>query len=219
MRALAADLPDIKKVYLGAGILEKWHPKQWSDYVGDEEAGRLVREYLADFPARQAQGEGILFWGPNGVGKTLLMNLLLKDLLHQRVRVQVVSFSTVVREFTRNWRGEGNWNRLLKAQVLGIEELDKSFKASAVSLDLVQSALDALLRYRVQRLRPTIATTNLDPGHFEQAFGKSIASLFQEIGKVVHVDGADYRTQIFNEQHPQSAAERPTAGVGKVGLF
>ena len=81
--------------------------------------------------------------------------------------------------------------------------------AQIEALDLVQSALDALLRYRVQRMKPTFGTTNLDPGEFSGVFGKSITSLFKEAMQSVHVPGDDFRDGVFDERHPTS--NRPTA--------
>lgn len=179
---------------LRSGILELWHDKELKDFEGDTKAHELVLKWLEEYPNNS---KGLLLYGDNGVGKTYLMATLLKSLLLERhVPVLLRSFPTLVGQYTKNWRGEGEFPKYMNKNVFGLEELGKEFGGSDKSKELATSALDYFLRYRVQRKLPTIATTNLYPADIVEVYGKSMSSLFKEAFVLVHVDGKDFRSTL-----------------------
>ncbi len=193
-----------KSMMLKSGILEKWHDKTFKNFEGDKEALAEVEEYIQGYKKYRSEGVGGLLYGSNGTGKTYLLNCLFKELLFwNREEVYIVSFPTIISNYTKNWRGEGNWSDIINVPMLGIEEIGKEFSASGVSKELVVAALDALLRYRVQRMKPTWFTTNLMPPEIIQVYGKSLSSLFKESSKIIEVKGDDYRNKLAGEINPK----------------
>jgi DNA replication protein DnaC len=201
----------LSKIYLGAGVLEKWHSKTLDGFEGDPQAKKQVEEYITNIQHNYDNGIGGFLYGTNGTGKTYLLNMVFKYLVDNRVKgARIMSFPTIVGNYTKNWRQEGDWKKIINAPFLGIEEIGKEFSASGVSKELVQAALDALLRYRVQRMRPTWITTNLDPSEILENYGKSLSSLFKECMVLIPVNGDDYRDKLLKDHNPQI-----TTGGGK----
>lgn len=194
------DNHSLDRLLVQRGIFEKWHHKTFEEFKGDKEALKLVRDYLDKYSENKKNGLGGFLWGQNGGGKTYLLNTLLKTLFIERKKeVSLISFQSIIANYTKNWKGEGDWAKLQSVEVLAIEELGKEFRASSISQDLVVAATDALLRYRVQRLKPTWITTNLKPAELYDIYGPSISSLMKESMILIEVKGEDYRNNIHKE--------------------
>ena len=68
---------DYTGVYLSRGIWELWHNKTWDDYIH-----KFYKDTVQKFVADE-ETKNILLYGDNGMGKSMLMNLAMKDLLHK----------------------------------------------------------------------------------------------------------------------------------------
>lgn len=182
-----------KALYNKHGIWELWHDKEWPDLEDD-----FYRTTVKGFSDREAK-ENILLYGVNGSGKTMAMNLAMKDLLHKGKEVYVIDFRNLVKEYIKSWRDEGIMGMLMKVDYLAIDDLGKEFNSGEVSKELAITTLDYVLRYRVQRERPTWMTFNLMLGDIEPAYNKHIASLIKRSSISVAFEGADYGEGLFRK--------------------
>lgn len=172
--------------YLDRGIWELWHDKTWDDYVHKKyrkEVQKLV-ETESD--------NNVLLYGANGLGKSMLLNLAMKDFLHSGKEVYVIDFRNLVKEYAKSWRGEGKLNRLLKVDYLGIDDLGKEFDASGMSKDLAITTIDYVFRYRFQRKKPTWVTFNMPLASVKENYNEDIASLFKRNTTAIAFKGDDY---------------------------
>lgn len=179
--------------YLSRGILNLWHDKTFDDFKGDVKIVDYLKEYIEKAKVEQ-QSEGLNFYGEYGAGKSLLMNITLKELLVHST-VLCVSYPMLVSNYTKNWRGEGVLDSIMSVGYLGIDDIGKGFQSTEVSKDLNIAALDYVLRYRVQQKKATFVTTNITPSNIKKEYGEGIASLFKEACTIIEVVNTDYRNK------------------------
>lgn len=166
----------LKKMYLRSGIFEKWHTKKLENYTG---SSKVIKDYLKEY-VDEDRREGLVFRGINGIGKTMLMNVILMDKIAKGYKVHVVPYWLLVNEYIKSWRGESNYNTMLKCDYLGINDFGKSFEATENSKELAKSAIEFLVDYRIQRDKPILLTTNLKIVQFREVYGDDIASKLNE---------------------------------------
>lgn len=186
---------------LSYGILLKWHNKTWNDFTNDAESKKRVLTYLKKAAQARKEGVGMFLYGANGTGKTLLLNLLLRELLTQKFTVRVYSLSTLITKFTAGWydpKEKRDFQHLLQSvDFLGIEEIGKEFKAGANELGLM--VLDNIIRFRLQMNRPIICTSNTSPKEIKTVYTEDIASMLREMCLPLNVQGVDMREEIGAE--------------------
>jgi len=128
----------------------------------------------------------------HNTGKTMLANLILKDLVREGHDCYFTTFSGAIEQFTSTWGDRDEKARFAKrfmlSRVLCLDDLGKEFRNR-----LSSSTFDHILRTRVFELRPTILTTNLHPTEISVGYGASILSLLAEQSVHVHFTGGDYR--------------------------
>lgn len=183
-----------RQVYIMRGIWELWHEKTWDDYIHEnykKEIKKLVKQEVQ---------ENVILNGNNGMGKTMLMNLAMKDFLHMGYDVYVLDFREFVKQYTLSWRGAGNWEALMNCDYLAIDDIGKEFKGSSdVSRDLAITALDVALRHRFQRKLSTWITSNLMLSEIKEIYGEHISSLMKRSSVSIAFEGEDYGDRLFKK--------------------
>jgi DNA replication protein DnaC len=180
---------------LSYGILQKWHDSTWDDFTNDPEAKKRLKGYLAKIREARKDGVGLYLYGANGTGKTLALNLLMKDLLAMKYSVRIYSLSTLITKFTAGWY-DANEKKAFQALLqsvdfLGIEEIGKEFKAGANELGVM--VLDHVIRYRLQMLLPVFATSNTSPKEIKSVYTEDLASMLREACMPLNIQGVDMR--------------------------
>lgn len=184
---------DYSKVYSSRGIWELWHDKTWDDFV-EPFYKNAVKKFVKDEIKRN-----VLLYGSNGAGKSMLMNLAMKDLMHKGYDVRVIDFRHLVKEYTKSWRNEGKLPVLMMADYLAIDDLGKEFSSSGVSKELAVTTIDYVLRYRFQRKKSTWLTFNMMLGEIETAYNVDIASLLKRSSVALAFDEEDFGDRMFKK--------------------
>lgn len=182
-----------KEAYLKRGIWELWHDKNWDDYIYP-----FYRDKVKKFVYDEVQ-ENILLYGDNGMGKSMLMNLAMKDLLHKEYEVYVIDFRHLVKEYTKSWRDEGKLGKIMMSDYLAIDDLGKEFSSGDVSKELAITALDYVLRYRFQRKKSTWMTFNMKLSEIEETYNGHISSLLKRSSIALAFEGEDYGDKLFKK--------------------
>ena len=181
-----------------AGILELWWDKDLETFQGDKKALKTVQEYLASLEDQIKNGRGLFLVGANGVGKTYLTTEVLKEAIRQGYTVQFASLGGLVEMFTAGWHSETqkrNFQRKIRnVQMLAIDDIGKEYRGGS---GMSESVFDNLIRYRVQRKKTTLLSSNIAPKDLKGIYGDSVASLLNECVKIVKVEGEDFRRKLW----------------------
>ena len=180
------------------GIPRKFHDISIKDFVaynsGLEELKEFVKNYVKDIATRERNSyrEGILLYGSNGVGKTMLASIILKQAYKYRWTSQRTTFIKYVDSYTSSWDRDSEpdnfWMLCKEAQYLVLEEVGKEIDSK-----ITKPILEDLLRYREEKGLVTIICTNLTPKDLEELYGASIMSLIKGNMTPVKITGKDRR--------------------------
>lgn len=125
----------------------------------DQKNIRYARRYVECFEEMRKSGQGLLFWGNIGTGKTFLAGCIANALLEQRVPVLMTSFPKILNALGGLYSDERNtylqsFNqyKLLIIDDLGIE------RESQYTLETVYTVIDE----RYKSGFPFIITTNIE---------------------------------------------------------
>ncbi|WP_267716701.1 ATP-binding protein [Streptomyces sp. CoH17] len=182
------------KHYLNAGIPSAYQRLSWSDYdpKSDQQALQLVKGYLSKPEQFVRGGVGLVFLGEFGTGKTMLMELLLKELLKRGYSVYSTTFVRLIEMHTAGWKSSEEKifyeRKAVKSEVLYLDDPGKELETK-----LATPVLDAILRERTQFSRPTFMSSNFREEEIEERYGPAVASLVSESSIVHNVTGTDYR--------------------------
>lgn len=185
--------------YAYAGIGLTYQRLGWDDLEVSENQLAAVRDYVDNIDAYVASGMGLFLSGSVGSGKTLIANLILKDLVRRNYDCYAATFAQTVEHFTSTWGDSDEKkrfaNRFVRSRVLCLDDLGKEFRASN---GLSPTTFDYILRTRVFEGRPTILTTNLTAAEVKTGYGAAVLSLLVEKSIEVPLSGADFRVKALS---------------------
>lgn len=200
----------LHRFLLNSGIGLNYQRLGWLDALSVEKgACDAVAEYVQSAPAYTSAGIGMILWGTNGNGKTLMATLLLKGMLAAGYDGYFTTFGDMLNMFASGWRDpeEQRWflRRVKNAGVLVVDDVGKEGKRGS---ELPRSTFDEVIRHRVASARPTILTTNFDPADVAQSYGHSVMSLLRGSSLSHEFVGDDYRVEYRNSLVEDAKAGR-----------
>lgn len=152
----------------------------------------FVRDYIRDIDYNVRDGRGIFFCGSNGVGKSMLSCIILKEAYRHRYSCRRVTFELYKDAYAAAWDREqidrDSYDTYLGAEFLVLEEVGKEIDSK-----IGKPILEELLRYREEHSLPTIICTNMSPEDFRGYYGNSIASLVNGNFTVIMISARDRR--------------------------
>lgn len=163
-----------------------------------EELVKYVTTYLNHIPYVFKHNKGLFLQGSNGVGKSVIASLIIKEAYRHRYSARRCTFMEYLNEYTRMWNCKDKeqreeleglfYNNYKAVEFLALEEIGKE-----LDTQLSVIALEDLLRYREEKGLPTIICTNLLPKTIKEHYGNSIVSLIKGNTKRFKVVGTDLR--------------------------
>lgn len=175
------------------------------DFGSDARAELIayVAEYVKHIDERFQDNVGLLLMGSNGVGKTLIASIILKEAYRARYVCKRITFSDYINMYTRMWdkfasdeEKEQFYYYVKGAEFLVLEEIGKEFSKP----ELAVTVLEELLRYREEKGFPTIICTNLSTTALLERYGMSVFSLMKGNMKPVTIVGKDLRKEKFDDR-------------------
>lgn len=116
----------------------------------------IAKKYVENFDEMLKNGQGLLFWGDVGTGKSYTAAAIANELLNRQVSVIMTSFIKILKETEGFGENDDYIDRLNKAKLLIIDDLGAE-RSTAYSMEKVYDIIDS--RYRSGK--PIILTTNL----------------------------------------------------------
>lgn len=167
-----------------------------------KEVKEFVTDYISDIDSNFDDNKGLFLCGSNGVGKTMLSCIILKEAYRHRYSSRRTTFVEYMDKYTKVWSArsvdekeqfEDELYTYYKAvEFLVLEELGKEIdnKASA-------PVLEDLLRYREDNGLVTIFCTNLNPEMISERYGESCMSLLKGNTVPLTIESKDRRKTAF----------------------
>lgn len=194
----------LSRFLLHCGIEYKYQRFDWSDIAVTMPAE--INDYLSNARQIIGAGLGLVLYGSEGTGKTLLAILLLKTLIARGHHGYFTTYSNMIQRFNegRFDKEERQWflRRVTHTSVLVIDDIGREQKRKTLekdkgTVDSLQATAEFLfedvVRHRVGMATPTFITSNLALGDIASKYGSNVMSLLAEQAIPVELTGMDWR--------------------------
>ena len=173
--------------------------KNFQKRVGVEKAFNIALDFAKNFKQKQETGEGILFYGGSGNGKTHLAVAIVREVVRQGYSAifQPAAELQYRLNATYNDSGESEaeiMNGLVESDLTVIDDLGKG-KWS----EKVEERIYVILDGRYRELRPTVITTNLKLSDLEGYVGNAVFDRLKEMCVFVLNSAKSYRALKIEE--------------------
>ena len=152
----------------------------------------IAKRYVENFGEMFSKGQGILFWGNVGTGKSYTAAAIANELLGQMHSVIMTSFIKLLDEMRDFERDDSEYiAKLNRAKLLIIDDLGAE-RGTDFSLEKVYDIIDS--RYRTGK--PIILTTNLEISQMKSCDDIRYNRIYDRIFEMcypVKVDGMSWR--------------------------
>ncbi len=176
--------------------------KNWTferDDHTNEKISNVARRYVDNFPEMKKRGQGLLFFGEVGTGKTFISACIANALIDEGYPCMVTNFSRLTNTLSGMFEGKQKYiDDLNKFDLLVIDDL-ASERDTEYMGEIVQTIIDS--RYRAGL--PLIITTNLTSEELKnpaEIRKKRIYSRLFEMCIPIEVAGMDRRRQKLRQE-------------------
>lgn len=192
------------------GVPKKFHDLTMNDFqtYGEKDLVRVkefMQDYILGLQSAFEDNQGLLLYGSNGVGKTFIACMIVKEAYRRRFTTARVTFVGYIDAYTRMWGAktpdekelleQDFYNKYKAVEFLVIEEIGKEIDSKVAA-----PILEDCLRYREDHGLVTIICTNLDVPDIKDRYGMSVYSLMKGNMTPVCIEGKDKRVTFYNER-------------------
>lgn len=204
MRPLRSDVS--KDSLIMMGVPKKFCNKTIKDFdtFGKKPLKQIksfVEDYLKNLDDNIEENNGICFIGSNGVGKSFLSCIILKEMYRHRYSCRRVTFSSYISAYTESWGASKAERDAIEQDLLdkykGVEFLVLEEIGKEIDSKIAKPILEDLLRYREEHGLVTVICTNLTPQTLKDLYGASVCSLINGNMTVILIDSEDMRQEVF----------------------
>ncbi len=198
----------------GARIPARFIGRSFDNFKADSEAQKsaltVARDYAEQFADNLHRGQGLIFSGLPGTGKSHLAAAILQTML--RRSICYVTCMDMIREVRDTWRKGSDRSELQLLETFGrmdllvIDEIGVQY-----GTDSEQTIIFDVLDRRYRDVLPTILLTNQDHAGLKQFIGERTYDRLTETCKWVAFDWASYRTQARKDDSARSQPRRGAA--------
>lgn len=206
MRPLREEISERSLILMG--IPKKFANKTMRDVkdYGSKELREIkdfCSEYIDNIVENYAECRGIFFYGSNGVGKSFLSCIILREAYRHRYTCRRITFSSYISHYTEAWSVKDKdekdvlendfYENYKGVEFLVLEEIGKE-----IDTKVSTPILEDLLRYREEHGLVTIICSNLAPKTVEEKYGASIMSIIKGNTTPIKIVSSDKRQEVFN---------------------
>lgn len=161
----------------------------------------FVVDYIQNIEDNMKDNKGICFMGSNGVGKSFLSCIILKEVYRHRYSCRRVTFSSYISAYTESWGASKSDRDIIENELFekykGVEFLVLEEIGKEIDSKIAKPILEDLLRYREEHGLVTHICTNLTPSTLKETYGASVCSLINGNMTVIVIDSDDKRQEVF----------------------
>ena len=158
----------------------------------NEKACRIAQNYVNHFDEMYESGQGLLFYGPVGTGKSWTAACIANALFNRGVPVIMTSFNKILKKIADKDQSENQiFARLNAAQLLILDDLGAE-RSTSYALEKVYDVIDG----RVRTGKPMILTTNLTAEEIiapKEIAYERIYNRILEVCVRVNISGSSFR--------------------------
>lgn len=192
------------------GVPKKFHELCIEDFCTfDDKDLAKVRDYVEDYldrlPEAFSNNEGLFLYGSNGVGKTFIACMIVKEAYRRRYTSRRVTFVEYMSSYTRMWGAKTPdekeyleqefYNNYKAVEFLVLEEIGKEIDSKVAA-----PILEDCLRYREDHGLVTVICTNLDLSEVKNRYGASVYSLLKGNMTPICIEGRDKRREFYSDR-------------------
>lgn len=165
-----------------------------ADDGGNATVTRVARNYVKHFEEFSKSGQGLMFYGSVGTGKTFYASCIANALIDECIPCMVTNFSMIVNKLSGIWDGKQEFiESLNRYSLLVIDDFAMERNTEYVT-EIVYNVIDS--RYRSGK--PLIVTTNLPLQQIRNPDSMDKQRIYSRINEMcypVEVVGRDRRTR------------------------
>lgn len=161
--------------------------------IQDEEARALILAYLQKMDTMLDHGDGLMFWGHWGVGKTCAAAVLAKEARRRGASALFItaeSLRTAVLEKEMFEDDQLTVDRARQVDFLVLDDLGKEHSGES---GFAERLFENLLRERSAHRRSTVVTTNMNQDDLTKRYKLSMMEVVKESLIPIHVEGENRR--------------------------
>lgn len=192
------------------GIPKTFTNKSLEDFVTTgstalSDVKKLVKSYIDSIDYNFENNKGLFMYGSNGVGKTMLSCIILKEAYRHRYTSRRSTFVEYISKYTRVWDAKNSDERDMfedelytyykSVEFLVLEEVGKEIDSKVAA-----PILEDLLRHREDHGLVTIICTNLNIKLMTERYGESCISLLRGNTTPVMIECSDKRVMSFKRR-------------------
>lgn len=185
------------------GIPRKFLHTTIDDFICNSEKGKEVRNFIKNYidnlsSESLCRDKGVIFFGSNGTGKTMLSSIVAKEAYRNRLSVRRCTFVDYVNIYTRVWSAKNSedkealeddlYSSYKAVEFLVLEEVGKEIDSK-----ISAPVLEDLLRYREDNGLITFICTNINKNDLKNRYGDSVMSLIMGNMYPITLVGEDWR--------------------------
>jgi len=161
------------------------------------DAVATIRDYIGDLSRNRVQGVGLTIMGPNGTGKTHLACTVLKEVGMCRVfHFECIEADSYLNLCRQAFKGDSDdalhdHLRFIKSRA-DFVLLDDLGREEEFESGWSEQRLFNLTRYRFNRRKPTLVTTNLPLEQLTDRYTAGMVSFFMRANVNITVGGPDF---------------------------
>lgn len=170
-----------------------------------KEVKEFVKDYIDNIDSNFDNNKGIFLCGSNGVGKTMLSCIILKEAYRHRYTSRRATFVEYIDKYTRVWSSKNSeekdsfedelYTYYKSVEFLVLEEIGKEIDSKVAA-----PILEDLLRYREDNGLVTILCTNLNTDTLADRYGESCMSLLRGNTVPITIECKDKRNTAFKKR-------------------
>jgi DNA replication protein DnaC len=188
---------ELKRLFSIHDLGERFNDSKFDNFLerkGSERCLKIAKKYVDEFDSWD--GESLMFWGEPGNGKSHLATAIANELTAKGKKVVFISMPDLLKKIKSTFNR--NSNETEEQIMRGLQLCDlliiDDIGAEKVT-DWVQEVIFRIVDGRYKKMKPIMATSNLEPKELAERIGKRAYDRLIEISQPIKNEATSYRRE------------------------